>query len=80
MQQQQLIMENYNDSLVGKEVTALCEGYDRTAECYVGRTAADSPDVDGNIFFFSDKSPEPGDFVTVAIDEYIGCDPVGRQV
>lgn len=80
MQQQQLIMERYNDKLVGTSAVVLCEGYDRVAECYVGRTAADSPDVDGNIFFYSEKSPEPGDFVTVKIDEYIGCDPIGTQV
>ncbi len=80
MQQQQIIMERYNDTLLNRDVEVLCEGYDEIAECYIGRTKADSPDVDGNIFFFSDKNPKPGDYITVKIKEYIGCDPVGEQL
>lgn len=81
MEQQHTIMERYCQSLVGKTITVLTEGYDRYAQCYFGRSAADSPDVDGKVFFTSDgKKPKAGQFVQVMIDDYLDCDPIGTLV
>lgn len=81
MEQQQLIMEEYCQKLVGKTVEVLCEGFDKYAECYFGRTQADSPEVDGLVFFSSDnKKPQAGEFVKVKIDDYLGCDPIGSLI
>ncbi|MCQ4021983.1 MULTISPECIES: 30S ribosomal protein S12 methylthiotransferase RimO [unclassified Ruminococcus] len=80
MEQQQGIMYEYCQSLIGKSITVLCEGFDRYAECYFGRSAADSPDVDGKVFFTTNGAkPQPGDFVTVKIDDCLSCDPIGTM-
>lgn len=38
MEQQQLIMDEYCNQLLGQTVEVLCEGFDRYAECFFGRT------------------------------------------
>ena len=62
-------MTSYYDSLVGKTFRVLCEGYDRIAETSFGRTYADSPDIDGKVFFKATPRPRDGDFIDVTIDE-----------
>lgn len=80
MDQQQSVMYDYCQSLIGKTLTVLVEGFDRYAECYFGRSAADSPDVDGKVFFTaSGAKPHPGDFVQVKIDDCLACDPIGTM-
>ncbi len=80
MEHQQQVMADYCESLIGTETEVLVEGYDRLAECWYGRTYADAPEVDGCVFFTADKKPAVGDFVTVKITDYMGCDPVGERV
>lgn len=81
MEQQQNIMAEYCESLIGSDVKVLVEGYDKLAECYFGRSYADSPEVDGCVFFTcTDEKPEIGSFVNVKITDYTCCDPVGEMV
>ncbi len=81
MEHQQSVMADYCESLVGKEIEVLVEGYDRLAECYFGRTYADAPEVDGCVFFTcGENKPKAGDFIKVKINDYTGCDPVGEAV
>lgn len=81
MEQQQNVMEEYCKSLEGKTIQVVTEGYDRYAECYFGRSQADSPDVDGKVFFTSPKRKlKTGEFVNVIIDDYLDCDPIGKAV
>ena len=81
MQQQMYIMEKYCEELKNKTVTVVVEDYDKYAQCYVGRSFADSPDVDGKVFFKAgNKKINFGDYVTVRIDDYIECDPIGTLV
>lgn len=78
MEHQQRVMAEYCESLVGKELEVLVEGFDKLAECFFGRSYADSPEVDGCVFFTcTGKKPDPGDFVKVKITDYSGCDPIG---
>ncbi len=78
MEQQQGIMYDYCQGLKGKTVEVLVEGFDRYAECYFGRSAADAPDVDGKIFFTSDgRAPREGELVRVRIEDCLACDPIG---
>lgn len=80
MEQQQEIMYNYCQSLIGKTITVLVEGFDRYAECFFGRSMADSPDVDGKVFFTTNgKRPNAGDFVRIKIDDCLACDPIGTM-
>lgn len=79
MEHQQSIMADYCESLIGNEIEVLVEGFDRYAECYFGRSYADSPEVDGCVFFTCNgKKPVIGEFVKVKVTDYMGCDPVGE--
>lgn len=78
MDQQQRIMAEYCESLDGCQIEVLVEGYDRLSECWFGRSYADAPEVDGCVFFTANKRPTVGDFVTVTVTDYIGCDLVGE--
>lgn len=79
MEHQQSVMADYCESLIGNEIEVLVEGFDRYAECYFGRSYADSPEVDGCVFFTcKNKKPVIGEFVKVRVTDYMGCDPVGE--
>ena len=81
MDNQQTVMAEYCEGLIGTDIEVLCEGFDRIAECFYGRSAADAPEVDGCVFFTCDgKKPQAGDFVMVHIDDCLGCDPVGVMI
>ncbi len=81
MEQQQTIMEQFSESLLGKEIDVLVEGFDRYAECWFGRSKADSPEVDGNVFFVcNDRRPAAGEMVRVLITDVLDCDPIGEMV
>ena len=64
---QSRIMDEYNASCEGKTMQVLCEGYDPDEDCYYGRTYADSPDIDGRIWFTSSRHIKTGDFVDVCV-------------
>lgn len=46
----------------------------------VGRTTADAPDIDGQVYVTTDRHLEPGDFVDVRITDSLEHDLVGREV
>ena len=79
MEQQQIIMAQDNEKMIGKTIEVVTEGFDRYGECYFGRSAADAPDIDGKIFF---RSPErkltSGSFVKVNITETLDYDLIGE--
>ncbi len=81
MEHQQTVMANYCESLIGTDVEVLVEGFDRIAACWYGRSYADAPEVDGCVFFTcGERKPAAGDFVTVHITDYMGCDPIGEMI
>lgn len=45
------IMEDFCQSLVGQTLDVLCEGFDEESGLYYGRSYADSPEIDGQVFF-----------------------------
>lgn len=51
MQLQAPIMDDFCASFVGKTLRVLCEGYDEESGMLYGRSYADSPDIDGQVFF-----------------------------
>ena len=61
------IIDGYNASLLGTEREVLCEGFDSQAQMHFGRSYAESPDIDGRIWFDADREVEPGTFVTVRL-------------
>ncbi len=72
------IMDEYNERLIGKSLRVLCEGYDRYSECYFGRSFADSPEIDGKVFFKGRKGIRQGEFTDVLITEELDGDLVGE--
>ena len=80
MQTQLTVAEEKTAERVGSSLTVLCEGFDRIAEVYYGRSFADAPDVDGRVYFKSQESILPGQFVTVRITEAMDYDLVGEAV
>lgn len=80
MEQQMLISAENNEKLMGKELTAVVEGFDKFGECYFGRTEADAPDIDGKVFFSSEEPLEIGDYVTIKITDTLDYDLIGDVI
>lgn len=80
MREQRRIHKENNEKAVGKVVTVLCEGYDKAAEIYFGRSAADAPDIDGKVYFSSPRRLRDGEMVEVEITEVIDYDLCGRAL
>ncbi len=78
MQEQERISQDWLQAQVGKTVTVLVESFDRYAECWFGRTAADAPDIDGKVFFTTEKEICPGDMVEVRIIDFMDWDLMGE--
>ena len=64
---QSRIMDDYNEERLGSVMEVLCEGFDPEMGCWRGRTWADSPDVDGHVYFTAAGSIKAGTFVNVRI-------------
>ena len=77
---QSVIMDEYNEAMIGKEMQVLVDGYDEEFEQYFGRTYADSPEIDGRVWIASEDDISEGDFVTVCIDGLIDGDLSGYIV
>ena len=71
------IMDEFNGTRLDTVQEVLVEGYDRFAECWYGRTYADSPEVDGKIFFTGGK-PRAGEFIRVRVTDTLEGDLVGE--
>ena len=81
MEEQMNIMQEWGEMQVGKKLEVLVEGFDRYAECWFGRSYADSPDIDGKIFFkANDIKPKTGSFINVKINECIDGDLMGEII
>jgi len=72
------IMDEWSRNFVGKTIRVLCEGYDDETGLEFGRSFADSPDIDG-IVFFSGECPA-GEFTDVEITEIADGEWIGTQV
>ena len=72
------IMDDWSRSVEGRTITVLCEGYDDETGLQFGRSWADSPDIDG-IVFFSGECPA-GELAEVVIDEIADGEWYGRQI
>ena len=80
MRSQELVMENWCQSKIGSVIKVLVEGFDRYAECFFGRSYADAPEVDPNVFFTSEEKVTIGEFVDVEVTDFLECDLIGEVV
>ena len=74
------IIDDYNDSILGEEREVLCEGFDPQAQMFFGRSYAESPDIDGRIYFTADEEVRPGTFVTVRFTGVMDGEITGELV
>ena len=77
---QSRIMDEWNEEMQGEVLEVLCEGFDGQSMSYVGRSYADSPDVDGHIYFTAEEPVEAGTFVRVRITGTMDGDLTGELV
>lgn len=80
MEQQMLISAENNEKLLGKEFEAVVEGFDRFGECWFGRTPSDAPDIDGKVFFTSEKPLAIGEYVRIKITDTLDYDLIGEVI
>ena len=75
---QSRIMDRYNEDRLGTCMEVLCEGFDAGGGCYVGRTYADSADIDGRVQFTAAGLVPAGEFVNVRITGVTDGDLTGE--
>jgi len=76
MELQEGIMEEYYASRIGETLRVLCTGED--GAYLTGRSYADSPDIDGTVYFEGDCAP--GDFADVRITGLMDGELLGEQI
>ena len=69
MQIQTGIMAQKQAAKVGQTVRVICDGIDDESGLYLCRTAADAPEVDGNVCVSSEEPLYPGEFYDVLVDD-----------
>lgn len=65
------VVDAYCAEQVGKTMQLLCEGFEPESGRYVGRSYAESPDIDGCIYMEGDEDLIPGEFYSVRITEAV---------
>ena len=78
MEMQMDIMREKNEEKIGTVLEVIIEGWDDYIKCYFGRTVCDAPEVDGKIFFMSDRPLIIGDFANVQINDCLDYDLLGE--
>ena len=76
--QSEISLEN-NKRKIGKTVEVLTEGFDDEQMLYFGRSDADSTEIDGNVYFGSERELSEGEFVQVKILDCSEYDLFGKD-
>ena len=74
---QSRIMDAYCESMMGKTLQILVDGYDEEFGQYFGRSYADSPEIDGRVWIACEDDLSEGTFVNVQIDGVVDGDLSG---
>ena len=80
MEEQMFISDRFNEAMIGKTLEVVTEGFDRYAECWFGRSSMDAPEIDGKVFFTSERKLRIGEYVRVKIDDVMDYDLIGTVV
>ena len=76
---QSRIMDEWNEQMQGEVVQVLCEGFDGQSMLYTGRSWAESPDIDGKIYFSANRDIMTGEFVSVRITGVMDGELTGEE-
>ncbi len=80
------ISRAHNEEMVGRILNVLVEGIDEENDDYItyaGRSEYDAPEIDGSVIFrvpASENRLEPGDFISVLIEDAFDYDLTGTAV
>ena len=77
---QSRIMDEWNEEMQGEILEVLCEGFDGQSMSFVGRSYAESPDIDGRIYFTADSDVASGEFVNVRITGSMDGELTGERI
>ena len=66
---QQAVSYELSQSMTGKTIPVMIDGYLPEDDVYVGRSYKDAPDIDGMVFVYSNRELVTGDMVNVLIKE-----------
>jgi ribosomal protein S12 methylthiotransferase len=72
-------MDEWNEEMQGEVVQVLCEGFDGQSMLYTGRSWAESPDIDGKIYFSANRDIMTGEFVSVRITGVMDGELTGEE-
>ena len=75
---QSVILDKINDSLIGKVLPTIVEGYDPYSDSYYGRTYMDAPEIDTQIYFTCGYDLKDGDIVEVDVINVIDGELTGE--
>ncbi|TGG87798.1 30S ribosomal protein S12 methylthiotransferase RimO [Geotoga petraea] len=73
---QKAISEDIMEKYIGKTLDVLVEEY--SDGVYIGRSFLDAPEIDGNVFFKTDKKVDLGSFVKIKITNSLDYDLEGE--
>jgi ribosomal protein S12 methylthiotransferase len=83
VEQQEIRVTEWANNLIGEVFEVVCEGFDKYAELYFGRTYMHAPEIDGMVYFTTTgtiDTPRIGDFMRVRINDVIDNNLVGVQI
>ncbi|MCL2754261.1 MAG: 30S ribosomal protein S12 methylthiotransferase RimO [Oscillospiraceae bacterium] len=78
VEQQEMRVSEWSQGLIGHEFEIVCEGYDRYAEAFFGRTYMHAPEIDGLVYFTTSGELQIGDRLTVLITDVVDNNLVGE--
>ena len=80
-EQEALIIDSWCETMIGREIDVLVDGFDRYADSFFGRSVYDAPEVDPCVFFTAaERKPSPGELVRVRITDHLDCDLTGEMI
>lgn len=80
MAEQSVVNDELSEAQIGNDLDVLVEGYDRMNKCYYGRSKMDAPDIDGKVFFMSQKKHKEGEILKLHIYDRIDYDLLGEEL
>ncbi len=79
-EQQDTRVEIAFNAMIGETAEVVVEGFDRYIGYYFGRSAAFAPEIDGMIYFKSDKKPAVGDFINIKLIKVVNNNLIGEAL
>ena len=80
MQIQQDLVFKYNESMIGRTLPVMIDGYLPEEDIYVGRTYRDTQEIDGSVYVYALGEHMSGDVIKVRISEADFYDLIGDEI